>query len=130
MEHPSDFPLDGATSFWNAALSEAERWAAAVAACGSAEPYLAEKRPPGSTFGVETATEDGMHQVVAITGASGRDDPSTPDPARLTEADLAELRSVVRALLDLVGHESGRATTDVVLTAAGPHIVACKLDRG
>ena len=58
-----------------------------------------------------------MHEVVDISSSSG-----LPD-----EATRVVLRSVVRAVLDLAGYESGSAHTDVVLTAHGPRISALRL---
>lgn len=65
---------------------------------------------------VETTTGGGMHRVVAISPAAQRG-----------EEQLAAVRSVVRALLDLAGHQEGSACTEVALTADGPRIVACRL---
>lgn len=127
MDHHSDHMTDGAQRSWGRALSEMEQWAARIAASGSAEPYLAEDPHRGATFRMETVTENGMHRVVAVSRARGRQDRGASDLAQLTEAELADVRSVVRALLDLAGHQAGRASTDIVLTATGPRIVACRL---
>ncbi|MBV1855560.1 hypothetical protein [Catellatospora tritici] len=76
-----------------------------------------------STYRVETATTDGMHQVVAISV-------TTPDgtlhPAELGEAELASIRSAVRGRLDQLGHETGPAVTVVAVTAARPQILSCR----
>lgn len=70
----------------------------------------------GSVVRVETTTAGGMHRVVAISPAAQRG-----------EEQLAAVRSVVRALLDLAGHQEGAACTEVALTTDGPRIVACRL---
>lgn len=70
----------------------------------------------GPVLRVETMTGGGMHRVLAV----------SPAP-RCDEARLAAVRSAVRALLDLAGHQEGPARTEVALTEDGPRIVACRL---
>lgn len=123
MDRP-EHPRDEAASSWCSALPELERWAERVAADGPAEPYLAQRRPSGSALRLATVTEDGMHRVLAINRVPER---GALEPVQLTEYELAEVRSTVRALLDLAGQERGCASIDVVLTPTGPHIVACQL---
>lgn len=72
--------------------------------------------PAGPVLRVETMTGSGMHKVVTISPAAGQD-----------EAQFAAVRSVVRALLDLAGHQEGPVCTEVELTARGPRILACRL---
>jgi hypothetical protein len=87
-------------------------------------PCVVEDFLAGPHLLVDTVTHAGMHDVVGVTGAGG----ATPEgvdllyPAVLPEADAAEVRTVVRALLDLAGHENGPVRTRVVLTADGPRI--------
>lgn len=130
MDHAAERPTDEVAS-WSVTMSELERWAARVAADGSAEPYLAGQPPSGSTLRLETVTEDGMHLVVAVGRVvrHGSGAPHGTETPELTEAELADARSAVRALLDLTGHQTGPATTDVVLTASGPHVIACWLGK-
>lgn len=95
-------------------LSSVERWAELVAT-GGTPSFVAGAPAEGPTFSVETETVDGMHSVSRI----------VPPPAG--EAERAAMRSLVRSLLDLAGHESGPARTEVVLTGVGPKVVACSL---
>jgi hypothetical protein len=69
-----------------------------------------------SRFHVETVTVGGMHLVVDIL-------PDTLAPP-LSETDRAAVREAVRSVLDLLGHASGSARTDVVLTAEGTRVVS------
>ncbi|MEV6162553.1 hypothetical protein AB0L71_11625 [Streptomyces sp. NPDC052052] len=78
-------------------------------------------RPDGPVFVVETESDDGMHEVVGI---------RHPDDVRPSEENRTELRSAVRALLDLIGHETGPARTEVLLHAGGPQVLSCSLDSG
>ncbi|QMU77312.1 hypothetical protein GXW83_18020 [Streptacidiphilus sp. PB12-B1b] len=55
-------------------------------------------------------------------------EPAPPATGALEPADLSVLRSLVRSLLDLAGHEHGPAHTDIVLTPAGPHVLQCRLE--
>ncbi len=75
-------------------------------------------------FTVETDTVHGMHAVVAITAPPVPGGGAAPPPG---EAQAAVLRSLVRSLLDLAGHGSGRASTTVALGPGGPHVLACRL---
>ncbi|MEV1082002.1 hypothetical protein AB0I98_27750 [Streptomyces sp. NPDC050211] len=84
-------------------------------------------RHAGRSFHVETMTENGMHDVVVVT-ASGPHGAGVP-LAGLSAEELAAVRSVVRAALDLTGHQTGRAVTEVALTEAGPRIVAFQIDH-
>lgn len=98
-------------------LSSVERWAERVATDGKAPPYVTRGPVDGPRFSVETETVDGMHNVARIA------------PAPSGEAERAAMRSLVRSLLDLAGHESGPARTQVVLTPVGPRVVACSLSE-
>jgi len=53
-----------------------------------------------------------------------------PGSAPPSEDEQTVLRSAVRALLDLTGHETGRARTEVLLTGRGPQVLSCSLDSG
>ncbi|WP_446039167.1 hypothetical protein [Streptomyces sp. SID1121] len=105
-------------------LSTVERWAERVASGGRPEPYAAQESLDGPQFSVETETENGMHTVAGIVALAPAPDTGT---AGLDETERAVLRSLVRALLDLAGHESGPARTHVVLTPGGPRVAACQL---
>ncbi|MBL1109809.1 hypothetical protein JK361_35455 [Streptomyces sp. 5-8] len=98
-------------------LSSVERWAERAAADGKASPYAVHGPVDGPRFSVDTETVDGMHNVARI----------APSPS--DEAERAAMRSLVRSLLDLAGHESGPARTQVVLTPAGLRVVACSLSE-
>ncbi|MFD6888484.1 hypothetical protein [Streptomyces sp. NPDC059957] len=99
-------------------LSATQRWAEGLVAEEQSAPEHVEEPLEGPRFTVETRTEGGMHTVVGI--AAG-------EPP--TEAQQSLLRSAVRALLDLAGHEAGTAHTAVVLTDRGPRIVECRVPR-
>lgn len=75
-----------------------------------------------TTYRVQTATTDGMHEVVAIVRQSpdGGEAPAAP-----ADAELALIRSAVRGQLDLLGHEAGPAVTVVALDADQPTILSC-----
>jgi len=105
-------------------LSAVEGWADSLGTEGRRRPYAVSESLEGPEFSVLTETVNGMHRVVAIIAQpKGKDVP--PEPA--SEADAAVLRSLVRSLLDLAGHEDGRARTQVVLTAFGPRVAGCRL---
>lgn len=74
---------------------------------------------------VNPQTINGIHEVTAITAVRGRNGLSA-----YSEEQAACVRSAVRALLDLMGHESGSTTTEIALTAAGPRIMACRVQGG
>lgn len=119
MKDPPTFSRDRAElAHAFADLSAVERWAGRAGADGRPTAYIAREVLDGPQFSVATETDDGMHRVVAISGG---------DPAGA--ADEAVLRSLVRSLLDLVGHERGPARTEVVLTASGPRVLECRLDE-
>ncbi|MEU8509027.1 hypothetical protein AB0C40_30850 [Streptomyces brevispora] len=126
MKDPSDRSPDG-TELHQAFqdLSTVERWAEHVASGDHRHPYAAPESWDGPQFSVETRTEDGMHTVAGIEAWSPGGDGGV---AVLAETERTVLRSLVRSLLDLAGHESGAARTRVVLTSAGPRVAACRLD--
>lgn len=66
---------------------------------------------------VETETHDGMHTVVRMADHQGS--------AQLTVHEAAGVRSSVRTLLDLLGHERGLTRTEVALTPSGFRILDC-----
>jgi hypothetical protein len=108
-------------------LTTVERWAERFGAGGRPAAEPPEDSMDGPEFSVETTTRNGMHRVVGIAGTPGRGDPCRA-VAALSETERSILRSVVRALLDLAGHECGPARTEVVLTAHGPRIVGYRLN--
>lgn len=99
-------------------LSTVEPSAERLAAGGHPGPYHVPEPLDGPGYEVETRTEAGMHTVVGITA----DLPPS-------DGDRVLLRSVVRALLDLAGHDEGTAHTRVVLTPRGPQITSCRVAR-
>ncbi|WP_405939256.1 hypothetical protein OG338_23880 [Streptomyces sp. NBC_00726] len=117
MRDPRDRSPDG-TELAHALqdLTSVERWAE-LAATGGSPSFVTDAPTEGPIFSVETETVDGMHNVSRI----------APPPDG--EAERAAMRSLVRSLLDLAGHESGPARTQVVLTTAGPKVVACSLSE-
>jgi hypothetical protein len=117
VKDPRDRPPDG-TELAHALqdLSSVELWAER-AATGGAPLFVSRAPADGPRFSVETETVDGMHNVARI----------APPPS--DEAERAAMRSLVRSLLDLAGHESGPASTQVVLTLSGPRVVACSLSK-
>ncbi|MCM2415392.1 MULTISPECIES: hypothetical protein [unclassified Streptomyces] len=126
MKDPRDRSPDG-TELRQALqdLSTVERWAEHVASGVHTRPYAAPEPWEGPQLSVETRTENGMHTVAGIAVWPPGDDAC---PAVLDEKERVVLRSLVRSLLDLAGHESGTARTRVVLTPVGPRVAACQLD--
>jgi hypothetical protein len=105
-------------------LAEVEFWAEHTKVPRHPRSYVSTESLDGPIFSVGTSTRSGMHQVVDISARPTEDHPQAT-PA--TEAECAVLRSVVRAVLDLVGHETGSARTQVALTARGPRIARLQL---
>ncbi|WP_327430545.1 MULTISPECIES: hypothetical protein [unclassified Streptomyces] len=125
MKDPRDRSPDGAELRHALQdLSTVERWAERVSAGGRPEPYTSPETLEGPEFSVDTETVEGMHSVAAITDWPPHGNSA---PAELDDASRAALRSLVRSLLDLAGHESGPARTHVVLAPGGPRVVACLL---
>ncbi|MFF2013558.1 hypothetical protein ACFVWY_31460 [Streptomyces sp. NPDC058195] len=125
MKDPRDRSPDGAElrqAFQD--LSTVERWAERVACGALSHPYTAAEPWEGPQLSVETRTENGMHMVAGIVEWPPGSDTGV---AVLDETQRAVLRSLVRSLLDLAGHESGTARTRVVLTPLGPRVASCQL---
>lgn len=117
MKDPRDRSPDGTElrqAFQD--LSTVERWAERVASGVQSHPYTAPESLEGPQLSVETRTENGMHTVAGIVEWPPGADTGL---AVLDETERAVLRSLVRSLLDLAGHESGTARTRVVLTPSG-----------
>ena len=74
-------------------------------------------------FSVETTTSGGMHEVVRIREL-GHD--GVGEAAGLSESVLAEVRAAVRGHLDRLGHESGLAFTEVVMSKEGTRVVGSR----
>ncbi|MET7699936.1 hypothetical protein [Streptomyces sp. NPDC005485] len=121
-------------------LSTVERWAERANGDVPAPPDVAQDQeaPQGPEFSVETETVNGMHSVARIAAhpadrdavAGGGEAAAAGEEGAavaLDESARAAVRSLVRSLLDLAGHESGPARTRVVMTAAGPRVVGCSL---
>ncbi|MFF5039884.1 MULTISPECIES: hypothetical protein [Streptomyces] len=119
---PSRDTADSSMAFRE--LAEVEFWAEHAEAPGHPRSYVSTESLDGPVFSVGTSTRSGMHQVVDISARPTDDHPRATPP---TEAECAVLRSVVRAVLDLVGHETGSAHTQVALTARGPRIARLQL---
>ncbi|GAA3225704.1 hypothetical protein GCM10020256_35520 [Streptomyces thermocoprophilus] len=105
-------------------LAEVEFWAEHAEAAGHPRSYVSTESLDGPVFSVGTSTRSGMHQVVDISARPTEDHPRATPP---TEAECAVLRSAVRTVLDLVGHETGSARTQVALTTRGPRIARLQL---
>lgn len=105
-------------------LFDAERWSKRTRAERDRHRRFPRRAARGNTFMVETVTKGGLHEIAGITVRDKRHDSALAD---LSETELAALRSIVRATLDLSGHESGSALTEVVLTKGTPRIVACEI---
>lgn len=103
-----------------------ERLAEHVAAASDARCYVSEETLDGPVFSVTTFSREGMHHIVGPVSQCGLDAPE-PAPCAATEAELVLLRSLVRAALDVVGHEQGGARVAVALTGSGPRIAAIQL---
>ncbi|MFG2675175.1 hypothetical protein [Streptomyces sp. NBC_00304] len=126
MKDPRDRSPDGTElrqAFQD--LSTVERWAEHVASGVHSRPYTTPESLEGPQLSVETRTEDGMHTVAGIEAWPPGGDSGV---AVLDETERAVLRSLVRSLLDLAGHESGTARTRVVLTPVGLRVAACQLE--
>ncbi|MCX4725062.1 hypothetical protein [Streptomyces sp. NBC_01306] len=109
-------------------MSEAETWHSLldeVHALANCPGWSAAYSPPptlsAEPLRVDARTTDGIHEVTAVTVRGG------DDPPAYSEEQAACVRSAVRALLDLMGHESGHTTTEIALTTAGPRIMSCRV---
>ena len=76
-----------------------------------------------TTFRVETATTDGMHEIVAISRMTGD---VAADAGELDGTEVALVRSAVRGRLDQIGHETGPAVTVLVMTDVELVIESCR----
>ncbi|MEV6731328.1 hypothetical protein [Streptomyces sp. NPDC051364] len=125
MTHPPDHPTAaGHLRRPLQDLSAIERWAGHIGAHCPPDGTSEDGTCEGAEFDVDTMTRTGMHQVTGITPRrQGGSDPAR-EPA---EAERAVLRSSVRALLDMAGHESGPARTVVALTPQGACVLSCRL---
>ena len=112
MKHPEDGPADEAVL---------HRINQELSRVGRLERQGTQVPPEGTEFLITTITESGMHRVVAVDARRL----GSPEPTEATPDEQVELRSVVRALLDMAGHSSGPVRTSVVLLAEGPRVVAC-----
>ncbi|MGW3323488.1 hypothetical protein [Streptomyces virginiae] len=121
-----DFPLpvviksaDKSGCWWTVAVHDRPalaRWAEQAVTARHSAPYLVEELLTGAKFRVETLTVDGMHLVADIAPEG--------TAAPLHDAEQAQIRATVRALLDLAGYESGTTRTDVLVSARGSRIAA------
>ncbi|MFD4917222.1 hypothetical protein ACFWNR_28985 [Streptomyces virginiae] len=121
-----DFPLpvviksaDRSGCWWTVPVYDRPalaRWAEQALTARHSAPYLVEELLTGAKFRVETLTVDGMHLVADIAPEG--------TAAPLHDAEQAQIRATVRALLDLAGYESGTTRTDVLVGARGSRIAA------
>ncbi|WP_051450907.1 hypothetical protein [Actinospica robiniae] len=107
-------------------LLDAEAWSVRLRSGRRCKPRGLASFRAGSSFTVQTRTEDGIHEIVDITrrlrgGASV--------PAALPASEQAAVRSVVRSMLDLTAFESGTTLTEVTLADDGPRIVGCRIQE-
>ncbi|MCQ4041308.1 ATP-grasp domain-containing protein [Streptantibioticus rubrisoli] len=95
---------------------------------------LVEQFHEGPQFSVEAFSEDGEHQVVAITRKFS--DPVTfvelghVAPAELTVLQEKEVHTYVERLLDTLGVTSGATHTELVLGEAGPKVIETHVRMG
>ncbi|MFI7382779.1 hypothetical protein [Streptomyces sp. NPDC049813] len=89
--------------------------------------------PAGPGFGVHTLTVHGVHHVLVVTTrrpATGTAHIREIAPAAVGGQELAELRSVVTALLDLADFQFGFADVHVVPAHDGPRVLAVRAGSG
>lgn len=122
-EQPRD-PAELSASFGE--MTDAEHWAEYVEAARTSGSYVTHDLPEGPVFSIETRSANGMHEVVGLEPRQ----PAWQQAALLPpgEEEAVVLRSAVRGLLDLAGHESGTARVEVVLLPQGPRIKGIWLD--
>ncbi|RCH59754.1 hypothetical protein DT019_37755 [Streptomyces sp. SDr-06] len=89
-------------------------------------PCVLEEHLAGSEVVVETFSHAGMHEVIDVTAVRGK----AVEPLIDAPGQVVTARTVVRALLDLVGLEFGFVRTWVVLTPAGPRIAEVEVAGG
>ena len=133
-------PVRGAGSAGVAVVREEGALAAAFErADGSFEGLpdagvLAEQFHEGPQFSVEAFSEDGEHQVVAVTRKFS--DPVSfvemghVCPAQLTPAQEKEVHTYVEQLLDTLGVTTGATHTEIVLGQAGPKVIETHVRMG
>ncbi|MEU6281105.1 ATP-grasp domain-containing protein [Streptomyces sp. NPDC047028] len=102
---------------------------------GLANPgVLVEEFIEGTQYSVEAVSEDGEHQVVAVTRKYS--DPATfvelghVSPAVLPEERRAEIAACVTGVLDALGVTFGVTHTEVVLGGAGPRVIETHVRMG
>jgi hypothetical protein len=77
-------------------------------------------------FSVETTTSGGMHEIVRIHELA---EDGVGEAAGQSESVLAEVRTAVRGHLDLLGHETGPAVTEVVVSDVGTRVLSSRTGR-
>lgn len=108
-------------------IADTERWAHYVEVARDSGAYVSHEPLEGPAFSIQTRSSHGMHHVLSISprqAPDGRHDVAAP----ASEEEAVVLRSVARGILDLAGHESGEARTEVVLLPHGPRITALWLE--
>ncbi|MFD9882605.1 ATP-grasp domain-containing protein [Streptomyces alboflavus] len=95
---------------------------------------LVEQFHEGPQFSVEAFSEDGDHQIVAITRKYS--DPLNfvelghVSPAPLTPAQEKQIHHYVERILDALGIGAGATHTEVVLTESGPQLIETHVRMG
>ncbi|WP_129306956.1 ATP-grasp domain-containing protein [Streptomyces sp. L2] len=102
---------------------------------GLANPgVLVEEFIEGTQYSVEAVSEEGEHQVVAVTRKYS--DPETfvelghVSPAVLPEERRAQIAACVAGVLDALGVTFGVTHTEVVLGGAGPRVIETHVRMG
>ncbi|MFI9273179.1 ATP-grasp domain-containing protein [Kitasatospora sp. NPDC052896] len=111
-------------------VQSAWRWSAG----DGRSPITAEQYLDGQEFSVEAFSEDGDHEIVAIT-RKFKDDRHLVEtghqvPAGLPDESERAVARHVAAVLDALGVRNGPTHTEVILTAAGPRTVETHLRLG
>jgi biotin carboxylase len=90
-------------------------------------PWIVEDFLDGPEFSVEAFSAKGTHHVVAVTEKQIDADTFVElahiIPARIEEADRAQIAAYVHEFLTLVGLRTGPSHTEVKLTSRGPRII-------
>ncbi|MFD7921904.1 ATP-grasp domain-containing protein [Streptomyces sp. NPDC059740] len=101
---------------------------------GCGDSVLVEQFHEGPQFSVEAFSEDGDHQVVAVTRKYS--DPvhfvelGHVSPAPLTPAQHKQVHDHVERILDALGITSGATHTEIVLGASGPQVIETHVRMG
>ncbi|MGW6529136.1 ATP-grasp domain-containing protein [Streptomyces venezuelae] len=133
---PGNGSFSKGISLVRAAEEAADAFARAGGGPGDADatPVLVEQFHEGPQFSVEAFSEDGDHQIVAITRKYS--DPLNfvelghVSPAPLTPAQEKQIHHYVERILDALGIGAGATHTEVVLTESGPQLIETHVRMG